>query len=201
MKKQGLLWIALAVTVFLSACSVRNVTRGMEEGEHYDAVISVKGNSDAQEVLPEEAGPTSQVSKETQPEKEALTENEDQLGQLRRLLGKSDEETADMFGGGEENRTADGSVLVGRNYETELFETTVHLYTSYDENRRVGMIFLEAVNGEAEHFLELLTETMGTAPEVLEETEGSGWQWQLPDCVITLYEIEGTVSMDLIPAF
>lgn len=189
MKKQIFSGIALAVMFSLSACSVRHVTSGMGEGEHYDAVISVKGNSAAQ-ANPQGVEDAGQIPGEAQ-----------QLEQLLSLLSKEDKEAAVMFGGGRENRTADGSVLIGRSYETEIFGNAAHLYTSYDEGGRVGMIFLEIPDGDAAYFLETLSEITGTKPEVLEETEGSGWQWQLKDCTLTLYEIEGVVSMDLVPAY
>lgn len=197
MKKQKIIWIALAVLIFLNACGVRNVTRGMEEGEHYDAVISVKGNSAAPADEEAETAPADLGSQSTgEP-----SEEKKQLEQLQAMLGREDEEAAGMLGGGEENRTADGSILVGRSYETELFGKAAHLYTSYDENGYVGMIFLEIAEGDAGQFLEILKEITGMEPEVPKDEEETGWRWQLQGCVLTLYEIEGMVSMDLVPVY
>lgn len=197
MKKQCFLGIALMTMLSLNACSVRNVTRGMSEGEHYDAVITVKGNSAA----PADKQ-TAEVSEQIV-DLDAGSGNEpaQQLEQLRSLLLKSDEEAAGMFGGGEENRTADGRILVGRNYETQLFGTDAQLYTSYDENQKVGMVFAEFPDGDARQFRKLLTEIAGMEPEVPEEAEGAGWRWNFEDCTVTLYEIYGTLSMDLVPAY
>lgn len=80
----------LRAAAFLNACSVHNVTKGMEDGERYDAVISVKGDAAKQE--------------------SALAQ---QLKELRNMPGKTDEEAAVLYGGGAENRTADQRLLVG----------------------------------------------------------------------------------------
>lgn len=177
MKKITVLCLACVLLLFLSACSVHNVTKGMEDGERYDAVISVKGDAAKQE--------------------SALAQ---QLKELRDMLGKTDEEAIALYGGGAENWTADQSLLVGRNYEVRLFETDVCIYTSYDEDGTVGMIFVEMQDGSAEQLFREMEAALGQAQTAESDEEEKSWQWQLEDCVITLYEIEGTVSIDLVKA-
>lgn len=46
--------------------------------------------------------------------------NTAKLEDLAALLGKSDEETADKFGGGAKNWSADHALYIGRTYETEV---------------------------------------------------------------------------------
>ena len=92
--------------VVLGGCTPRNVTKGMEQGEAYDAVISVKGKQEkTQEMLSDRVASDSK-----------------QLLELAGLLGRTDEEAAGLLGGGTENRTEDGELLVGRDYETEFLE-------------------------------------------------------------------------------
>lgn len=195
MKKITIGCLICALLLVLNACSVRNVTRGMEDGEHYDAVISVKGagKTDAADEGAEQL--------ETETDRgsgQDLSETARQLKELREMLGKTDEEAAALFGGGEENWTADKSILVGRNYEAGLFETEACIYTSYDENQTVGMIFVEMPDGDAGQLLKQIETALGQAPEEENADGEKSWQWQMEDCVITLYEIEGTVSMDLV---
>ena len=111
----------------LGGCTPRNVTKGMAEGEAYDAVISVKGKQE--EGAPEaEALDSDKVASEAEtldPDKadsEAETLDPDktasdsgELLALAGLLGKTDDEAAEVFGGGEENRTEDGK-QAGRSF-------------------------------------------------------------------------------------
>lgn len=196
MKKVTALCLICSMLLVLSACSVHNVTKGMEDGEYYDAVISVKGAGEAADEAQEQL--TTETDKRT--DGGDLSAAGQQLNELREMIGKTDEEAAALYGGGEENWTADRSLLVGRNYEAHLFGTDVCIYTSYDEGGTVGMIFIEVQDGDAEQLCLQIEEVLGGTPEEETVEEGKSWQWQLEDCVITLYEIEGTVSIDLVKA-
>lgn len=171
--------IACALVLMLSGCTARNVTRGMGEGEHYDAVISVKGKGSAA----------------------AEAASESLFGQLKaltELVGKTDEEACQMLGGGEENRTADGALLVGRNYQTVLFEQTCNVYTSYDEAGMVSLVVAELNGQEAETYGRQLEALFGEArASEDEELEEKSWQWDDGGYRYTLNELEDAVSLDV----
>lgn len=68
---------------------------------------------------------TVQASTAEETENTGETENTEEvigLKDLADLLGMKDEETAEMFGGGEENWTADHSFYIGRIFEVGLYE-------------------------------------------------------------------------------
>ncbi len=174
-----------ALLLFTGGCSVRNVTPGMAEGEKYDAVISVKGK-DAE---PDAAG--------TLAEESADRDREDLAG-LRMLLGKTDEEAAGLLGGGTENRTADGSLLVGRNYSAKFFGEECSIYTSYDEKGAVFMALVQLPGGLGQEWkarLEAVTGKQAVSEET--EEEGQSFQWSYEGCLVTLYAAEGAVSLDI----
>ena len=62
------------------------------------------------------------------------------LSDLAALLGMADEDTAGLFGGGEENWTADGSYYIGRNYETEMHGEPVTVHTSCGDDGTVESV-------------------------------------------------------------
>lgn len=129
-----------------------------------------------------------------------------QLAALADLLGKTDEEAALLLGGGEENRTADGSYLVGRNYTAELFGSTCPVYSSYDEDGRVFMVLAELNGMDAGECAEKLDEITGVSgsevlpdPEIEEESnkeeETRIWEWN--GCQLTLFASGELVTLDL----
>ena len=127
----------------LGGCTPRNVTKGMAEGEAYDAVISVKGKQE--EGAPEaEALDSDKVASEAETlDPDKADSDSGELLALAGLLGKTDDEAAEAFGGGEENRTEDGKALVGRSYETTLFGKACSVHTSYDDNGLVWLVLAE----------------------------------------------------------
>ena len=200
----------------LGGCTPRNVTKGMAEGEAYDAVISVKGKQE--EGAPEaEALDSDKVASEAEtldPDKTASDSGE--LLALAGLLGKTDDEAAEAFGGGEENRTEDGKALVGRSYETTLFGKACSVHTSYDDNGLVWLVLAEPRELAAQELRERICAVTGSRPEealekmpeeTLEETLGetgesgtdsgktSDWNWG--GIGISLYEADGGVSLSL----
>ena len=204
----------------LGGCTPRNVTKGMAEGEAYDAVISVKGKQEegAQEAaLEAEAVDPDKADSEAEtldPDKTASDSGE--LLALAGLLGKTDDEAAEAFGGGEENRTEDGKALVGRSYETTLFGKACSVHTSYDDNGLVWLVLAEPRELAAQELRERICAVTGSRPEealekmpeeTLEETLGetgesgtdsgktSDWNWG--GIGISLYEADGGVSLSL----
>lgn len=200
----------------LGGCTPRNVTKGMAEGEAYDAVISVKGKQEeaAQEAaLEAEAVDPDKADSEAEtldPDKTASDSGE--LLALAGLLGKTDDQAAGAFGGGEENRTEDGKALVGRSYETTLFGKACSVHTSYDDNGLIWLVLAEPRELAAEELRERICAVTGSRPEealekmpeeILEETGESGtdsgktsdWNWG--GIGISLYEADGGVSLSL----
>lgn len=195
----------------LTGCTVKNVSRGQAEGEAYDAVISIKGNgtgtkksADA-DIHTEVLGETGSEAKAlpVEPEDEAaMKQLRGQLIALTELVGEDDETAAGLLGGGEENRTEDEAVLVGRNYRTELFGQECSVYTSYDEAALVSMVVAELPGENAADYEKLLSNLFGEATASDDaETEEKSWYWENGGYRFTLYESDGAVSLDVNWAF
>lgn len=178
MRKTRVFMLALLCLTALGAggCRARNVTSGMAEGEAYDAVITVHGRTEA--AREEEAG----------------------LGDLIALLGKTDEEAAGLLGGGEENRTADESHLVGRIYRTALFGTACSVYTSYGENGAVEMAVIRFETDDAQGCKQEMERLLGDGTPMPEEEMpegGQGWRWSVEGIGLTLCGAGDSVSLDI----
>lgn len=182
-KKFAVLCLTGAVLFSGSACSAYNVTAGMGDGEHYDAVISVKGR---EEVTAEET--MVQTAERDRAQLEVLLE----------LFGKTDEQAAKLLNGGTENRTADDSWLVGRIYTAQLFEEACSVYTSYDEKGEVFLV-LAQLTGKEERYLTGMETVTGAQGKLREDEEGDRrWQWEYGDYLITLYDTKGHLSLDIV---
>lgn len=185
-RKIRMVCLLCVLAVVLGGCSVRNVSRGQAEGEAYDAVISVKGRDEAATESGSTGGDTAE---------EAVR---GQLTALTELVGKDDETAAGLLGGGEENRTADGALLIGRSYRTELFGQECGVYTSYDEAGLVSVVVAELPGQDVESCKESLTALFGDA--VLSEDEDSdekSWYWESGGYRFTLYEFDDALSLDV----
>lgn len=184
-KRAGLGMVCIGLTAaVLGGCTPRNVTKGMEQGEAYDAVISVKGK---QEETADAA-------------LDRISSDSAQLLELAALLGKTDEEAAGLLGGGTENRTADGELLVGRTYETELFGKSCSAHASYDDAGTVWLVLAEPQEADAEELQERITAVTGRKPEETREDDadaGKTLEWNWEGIGIALYEADGGVSISL----
>lgn len=209
-RKIKMVCLLCVLAVVLGGCSVRNVSRGQAEGEAYDAVISVKGRDEAAAGSGSAGGgaeENAEVSDDVTEQKASDVTLEDDAGlellleqmtALTELVGKDDETAAELLGGGEENRTADGALLIGRSYRIELFGQECSVYTSYDEAGLVSVVVAELPGQDVESCKESLTELFGDA--VLsedEEAEEKSWYWESGGYRFTLYEFDDALSLDV----
>lgn len=183
MKRAWIFALTCVMLLILNGCSAHNVTRGQAEGEAYDAVVSVKGRKEMSD------------SRENSRNAESL---EEQLMELTKLVGKEDEAVAGLLGGGAENRTEDGTVLVGRIYQTVLFGQKCSVYTGYDEADLVSVVVAELPGSDAAEYETMFTALFGSASIAEEEESGERSRyWENGGYRFTLYESDGALSLDV----
>ncbi|MDD3346675.1 hypothetical protein [Oscillibacter sp.] len=115
------------------------------------------------------------------------------------MLGKSDEEVKDLFGGGSENMTEDGSVLLGRAYATTLDENAVTLETVYAEDQTVSSVSASFTDRTADEVKAILTDVFGE-PEVVDQTQAMDTKtltWTKDQVSITMNESYGMPAVEL----
>ena len=93
------------------------------------------------------------------------------LQAMMKLPGMKDKETAGLFGGGEENWTADKSFYIGRNYQVDLYGDTYKVFTTCGEDKTVESVSIWIVGGErqvtdeeAKEWENRVTDMMGAEP-------------------------------------
>lgn len=186
-----LLAVLLTALLFAAGCRSRNVTQGMAEGESYDAVISVNAGK---ETAPEPSAETQEGGTKTP------AASEGGLSGLIALMGKTDEEASQMLGQGEENRTQDGNYLVGRIYQTTLFDRACSVYTSYGEDGTVELAVAQFSPEDASACRQGMEQLLGSgsafAAEELPE-EGEGFFWIVENLTISLFISADSVNLDI----
>lgn len=195
-------FILTLIIVLTVACGSGNTREGMDT------------------VLPSEEDLKKSIDTEPSSEEETATEDNfnrapDEietatLETIAELLGKSDLQAAEMFGGGKENWTEDRAFYIGRIYQVNLFDKEVSVYTSYDEKQLVNSISVWLVNGESMvmeedtlRWVERLEEFTGTKPTFYDTASEGGsknWKWYLGDRAFTLNWMENilTISMNVV---
>lgn len=143
-----------------------------------------------------DTGTTVQAVETTAVEKVIEATETAALETIAELLGKSDLQAAEVFGGGRENWTEDNLFYIGRVCQVNLFDEEVSVYTSYDEKQLVNSISVWLTNGEgvtmeeyALQWEERLNEFTGAKPDFYDTTSEGGsktWKWFLGDRAIAL---------------
>lgn len=132
------------------------------------------------------------------------------LEELAGLLGMADSETADLFGGGQENWSAGNQFYIGRNYRIDLYGTQYTAHTSCDTERRVSAVSVwivsgerQVTDGEVQAWIERITEMTGTEPVYDNESSEAGsrnCKWLADGRIITMNRMADILSINFNPA-
>lgn len=192
--------ILISVTTLAAACGTESNTR--ETFSDSPQETSLKIEQDLEKSSKEEFT-TEDIEKQSGEVQTATLET------LSELLGKSDSQAAEVFGGGEENWTGDKAIYIGRIYQVKLFDEEVSVYTTYDDKQLVNSISIWIVNGEqkveeedTKQWVERLTEFTGEKPvfnDTLSEAGSKNWKWFSGNKAFTLNWMEDilTISMNV----
>ena len=132
------------------------------------------------------------------------------LSAVVELIGKADEDTADLLGGGEENWTSDQQTFIGRIYQTELYGDPVMVYSSCSAEKTVDAVSVWISDGEQEVTDEMLQtwqerissftgaemQDKGTAVE----SGSQAWSWQANHMIYSLRLLDNILTLDINPA-
>lgn len=126
------------------------------------------------------------------------------------LLGMNDSETAELFGGGEENWTEDRLFYIGRVFQAEVYGETYPLYTSCGDDGTVEAVSMWIVSGErqvtdeeVEEWIARISEYMSTEPSYDGETSEAGsksWKWIKDGKAASMYQMEDILTVSVQPA-
>lgn len=164
------------------------------------AVFSMAMTGCGKKDVDEQTPPTDQQDGQTTPDTQKPEDEEkDAVAELAEILGKSDDEVKDLFGGGTENKTEDGTVLLGRSYETELNGKAVTLETVYDDNNTVSGISITFKDASIDEAKTMFTKSFGE-PETIDETaemDSKYFKWTKDNAEIVLNESYGMTSAQM----
>lgn len=184
MKKKICIGIGIGFLTFLCACSN---TVSVPESQN-----SETGNIETDK---EEMGNTKAETAETET---AADDTAVVIESILDMLGKTDEQAADMLGGGELNQTDDG-ILIGRLYEVELFGEQLQAGTLYDENGEISVVTMQLNEPDAEAYRMQLTDILGEPEKTDTQESESGSTatvWKEEKGSILLYQSYGLVSLE-----
>ena len=132
------------------------------------------------------------------------------LEDLAALLGKSDEETADKFGGGAENWSADHAFYIGRTYEVEVDGIPCKAFTTCSDDKIVESVSLWIVSGERQveeaevtQWRDRVTEMMGTEPvfdEQISEGGSKNCRWTGNGIIASMNQMTDILTVSFQPA-
>ncbi len=188
MKRKRQAAMAIAAVMLLGGC-------GTGQGVREQTEISAETSAETAAETETFSQDTGEAEKETEAGQQAPAET---VEVFLDMLGKTDEETADLLGGGEQNTAADGTVI-GRIFHTVLFGETVEAGTICDEEQRVTVVTMQLEEPDAAAYRDQLTEILGE-PEIQEtekgETGAFATVWEEEKGSVWLYQSYGLVSLE-----
>lgn len=196
-KKLGI--ILLCSFGIITACAPKNqVSDTMVQTE------AVKESSKAENVKSETTKPETpetQISK-GEAENETMAEEKafDTYEAFSKLLGTSDEAVKDSYGGGKENKTEDGTILIGREYQTFFKGEPINMSTMYDDAEKVMLVQVFLPSKDSENYKDELSLELNTEPEVPAKGEsgGSATNWNKDGIQYTLHKSAGETILEII---
>lgn len=145
-------------------------------------------------------------------EVEHVEDDSGNLKELMQLPGMTDQETADLLGGGEENWTEDKRFYIGRIYHTELYGETCSVFTACgeDSSRTVESVSVWVADGEREVteekvqlWLDRLSDAMDSQPFSEYQSVESGarsWKWVKGEMAASMYRMKDILTISFQPA-
>ncbi|MGI6001333.1 MAG: hypothetical protein ACOX8J_10080 [Candidatus Merdisoma sp.] len=209
MKKWNIILAVSITLLFLGGCTAQGPEPSSETDTGSQPVQGNPQDNPSQEEAEEQADRTTEESAE-EAQGPAPETAEADLAQLKALPGMSYEETADMFGGGEENWTEDKQFFIGRIFHVNLYGGEYNMYTTCSEDGIVEAVSVWIVSGEravtdeeTETWVGRVTELMGTEPVFDGESSEAGsqnWKWNADGFAAAIYRMEDTLSLYFQPA-
>ena len=136
--------------------------------------------------------------------------DDDKLRLIASLPGMNDEDTKDLFGGGEENWSADTAYYIGRIFSTSLYGTECQVNTTCGDDGTVESVSIWIVNGsrdvtqeEADLWIGRVSALMGSEPSVpsaVSEGGSQNYRWTADVNAATLYLMKDILSVSFQPA-
>ena len=149
------------------------------------------------------------VTDSTIPDESAATPPAADCAELEALLGMTDDESADCFGGGLENWTADKATYIGRIYTVSLLNTPAKVYTNCNQENRIDCVSVWVADGSRQvtesevqawvHHLSVYAAGEPVPEESLSEGGSQNWSWDKGNTRITLRWLGDIVTIDMQP--
>ncbi len=134
--------------------------------------------------------------------------SEASLADIKNLVGMKDEDTANLFGGGQENWSND--FYIGRIYQVTLDGNEYSMFTSCGQDDTVESVSLWIVNGErdvtdeeVQYWENQLSALMGTEPsydEQLSEGGSRNRKWISEGCIAGMNQMKDILTISFQPA-
>ncbi len=198
--------LGCAGIAFLMAGCSRSAQEAIPEEVEEDTVHSPESGENDDVVQESESSGTEGegIEGNTQENDERLLE------EIASMPGMKDEETAELFGGGEENWTEDGEFYIGRIYQVQLYENPCQVFTTCRDDGTVESVSVWIVGGErdvteeeVQLWKERVSSLMGTEPSTSEEPSEGGSihsRWTANGMAAAMYQMKDILTVSFQPA-
>lgn len=180
-------------------CSFGIMTACAPGGQTGGNMVQTEVSKESSETVTQ-AGETEAEESETEAETEAADEAFETFKDLSLVLGASDESIKDSYGGGRKNMSADGTLLIGREYQTSLKGEAISMVTMYDDEENVMMVQVMLPGKDSLKYQDELSKELALEPESDGSGEGgsSSMNWNCDGILYTLHRNSGENILEII---
>lgn len=195
-KKLYAIFMITGMTLAMTACGQKSQGTNESPSATEQVVTTVAEND--QEITQGGDDTEKETKEETKEEKDEKEEGAT-WDQLSGMLGMSDQESESLFGGGIKNQTEDQTILIGRNYQTSLFDYPAEIHTMYDENQTIYLVQAELDGMSVSDCQAEITNAVGVQMLPVDKGESGqhSGQWSYDGKQVNLYHTEGTLFIEL----
>lgn len=114
------------------------------------------------------------------------------------LLNKTQKESKVLLGEGKDNSTNEG-VLLGKAYESKLYDKDAAIHTMYDEKGIINMIQVEFSSWKADECAKVISGETGVSMTKTDKGEsGQNYgQWKYDKKIINMFQYNDTVILEI----
>lgn len=202
-KYAGLLLAAALSAAALTGCTEKeNENTALETTSAAEADTAPLETTSQQEAESTDAAASSGETEDSSDTDAALEETQNTLEELADMVGKSDDDTAGMLGGGEVNMASDGTTQIGRIFTVQLFGETVEAGTLLDEAGNVSTVTMQLENPDASVYEEQIVSIYGEPSSSSDEPSegGATWKdWTVNGTLMRLYQQYELSALEFTP--
>lgn len=200
MERRAVIALLVAASLAAGITGCASGTEGTDTTTEVSTTITTEASTETTtETSTEESTASTEASTEEETE---VSEDQKVLDTMASMVGMTEEEAADLLGGGKEALASDGTTVVGRTYTVSLFGEEVEMATLTDTSGKITIVTMQLGDPDASVYEPKIEAIYGkpTSTSDKDSESGSTWEdWEFDNCTMRLYQSYQLAALEFQP--